>query len=69
MNGKRHCIGRCAKHKAARVATDSPYEMGLGRCKTCQIYMNVDCNFCPCCKNKLRFSPKAKNRVEVARIG
>jgi len=41
-----------------------PYEKGQKRCNSCDIYVEWDGFFCPCCGMKLRVAPRHKKWKE-----
>ena len=53
------CKGICSRYKAKRtVGKIGHYELGHKRCSKCQIFLDWDGIFCPCCNVILRTRPK-----------
>lgn len=52
------CNGICDRYKASKPAEQSRYEVGQKRCNHCNIYLNWDGLFCPCCNIKLRLASR-----------
>ena len=62
------CKGICIDHKAL-----GRYAIGSKRCQICDLFMQWDGVFCPCCGSRLRVGPrntknKAKLRIKQKRI-
>jgi uncharacterized Zn finger protein (UPF0148 family) len=58
------CKGICIHHKAS-----GRYANGHKRCQTCDLFVEWDGVFCPCCGSRLRIGPrnikdKAKLRIK-----
>ena len=54
------CRGICSHHKAIRPYTGLRYSIGQKRCNVCQIFINWQELWCPCCGYRLRTKPKNK---------
>ena len=54
------CKGICSRHKAIRPSTGMRYLIGQKRCQVCQIFINWQGFFCPCCGYRLRTKPRNK---------
>lgn len=52
------CRGTCERFKVGRPLSGGRYAAGQKRCQTCQIFMNVDADRCPCCNYKFRTKPR-----------
>ena len=52
------CKGICSRHKAIRPSTGQRYLVGQKRCQVCQIFIDWEGIFCPCCGYKLRVTPR-----------
>ena len=52
------CNGICVNYKASKPCTGGRYENGQKRCQTCQIFVNYEGLFCPCCNVQLRRSSR-----------
>jgi hypothetical protein len=52
------CKGICSRHKAMRPSTGMRYLIGQKRCQVCQIFINWQGWFCPCCGFRLRNRPR-----------
>lgn len=55
------CKGICQRHKALKPNRGGRYLAGQKRCQVCQIYINWNGLFCPCCGYRLRTKPR--NRI------
>ncbi len=55
------------RYKADKTfGVNNRYEHGQKRCSTCDIFMDWDGTYCPCCNNMLRTKPKGtKNREQL----
>ena len=54
------CKGICSRHKAMRPSSGMRYLIGQKRCQVCQIFINWQGFFCPCCGYRLRTKPRNK---------
>jgi len=53
------CKGFCIKHKSGKpFGANGRYELGQKRCSICEIFINWDGKYCPCCSYVLRIKPK-----------
>jgi len=52
------CKGICYRYKALKTPPGSRYVNGKKRCNNCNIYLEWNGFFCPCCSLKLRTSPR-----------
>ena len=52
------CKGVCDSYKAKRVAGMGRYASGQKRCQICEIFIDWDGRWCPCCKYRLRAKPR-----------
>jgi len=52
------CKGICHRYKAKRAGNLSRYASGQKRCNTCEIFLNWDGHWCPCCGKLLRSKPR-----------
>ena len=52
------CKGICLRHKAIRPKTGQRYLIGQKRCQVCQLFINWQSIFCPCCGYRLRSRPR-----------
>ena len=62
------CKGICIRHKALKPMKVGRYSTGQKRCQICEIYLNWNGEWCPCCGYKLRARPrssKAKRALEA----
>jgi uncharacterized Zn finger protein (UPF0148 family) len=62
------CKGICIHHKAS-----GRYANGHKRCQTCDLFVEWDEVFCPCCGSRLRIGPrnikdKAKLRIKQKKM-
>lgn len=52
------CKGICIRHKALKPVGDGRYAKGQKRCQVCEIFLNWDGLWCPCCGYRLRTKPR-----------
>ena len=63
------CKGVCHRYKARLAPSQLRYASGQKRCNTCNIFVECDGMFCPCCRLQLRKSPRSrKYREKLVRI-
>ena len=59
------CKGICHRYKALKPPhSRSRYVKGQKRCNSCDIYIEWNGLFCPCCGYRLRASPRHKKWEE-----
>ena len=58
------CKGICSRHKAMRPSAGMRYLKGQKRCQGCQIFINWQGFFCPCCECRLRNRPRNKKNKD-----
>jgi rRNA maturation endonuclease Nob1 len=58
------CKGICSRHKAIRPSIGMRYLIGQKRCQGCQIFINWQGFFCPCCGCRLRNRPRNKKNKD-----
>ena len=57
-----HCNGYCKKFKAKSNSSEGGrYERGQKRCPQCELFIQWDGLWCPCCGRLLRTKPRAKS--------
>ena len=54
------CKGICIRYKAKKPNGVSRYQVGQKRCNICDVYLEWEGLFCPCCGVKLRVAPRQK---------
>lgn len=59
-----YCIGTCIRYKAKKPLEIGRYAAGQKRCNVCEIFINSDGAFCPCCRGKLRSLPRSRKGKE-----
>ena len=60
------CDEICKRYKAIRGTRDSHYELGYKYCEGCEILIEWDGLWCPCCGFRIRSKRKtSKNRVKM----
>ena len=64
------CKGICPRYKAQKPVGTGRYASGQRRCQICEIFINWEGLWCPCCGYRLRTKPrnlkyKAKLRARV----
>jgi len=52
------CKGICYRFKVTKPIGESRYQAGQKRCNTCNVFMDWEGHFCPCCNLKLRLSSR-----------
>jgi hypothetical protein len=54
------CKGICIRHKAVRPIKNNGnrYSSGQKRCQVCEIFIQWDGLWCPCCGFRLRMKPR-----------
>ena len=52
------CNGVCHRYKATKPPNMGRYVTGQKRCNSCDIFLNWDGFWCPCCNYKLRLRPR-----------
>lgn len=52
------CKGICPRYKAKKPFGMGRYEAGQRRCQVCEIFINWDGLWCPCCEYRLRNGPR-----------
>jgi hypothetical protein len=52
------CSGICKRYQAFKPADGGRYRIGQKRCQICEIFINWDGLFCPCCGYRLRTKPR-----------
>lgn len=52
------CNDICQSHKAKKPKCGGRYEAGQKRCNSCNVFMECDGVFCPCCNVRLRSSSR-----------
>ncbi len=57
------CQGTCHRYKAKWSARQDRYANGQKRCNTCEIFVQWDGYFCPCCNTQLRTRPRSVKGV------
>lgn len=66
------CNDTCQNHKVKKPKQGGRYEAGQKRCNSCNVFIEYDGLFCPCCNTRLRLSSrcaKLKEKfVKVSRI-
>ncbi len=58
------CKGICQRYKAPKHSGRGRYAIGQKRCNDCEIYIEWNGFFCPCCGNRLRGVPRNKKGKE-----
>jgi len=66
------CKGICKMYKAIKPTGTGRYEIGQKRCQICEMFMNWEGIWCPCCGYRLRGKPrnatyKAKLRAKLSK--
>jgi hypothetical protein len=58
IGNKMTCKGICQRHKASRPKTGKRYLIGQKRCQGCEIFIDWQGIWCPCCGYRLRVNPR-----------
>ncbi len=58
------CKGICHRYRALKPSHGSRYAKGQKRCNSCDIYIEWDGFFCPCCGMRLRVAPRHQKYKE-----
>ena len=53
------CNGICHRYKAKKPMNLGRYASGQKRCNSCDVYLNWDGIWCPCCNYHLRLKPRS----------
>lgn len=61
------CKGICSRHKAMRPLRGMRYLIGQKRCQVCQIFINWQGFWCPCCGYRLRSGPRSSRSKFILR--
>ena len=56
--GISHCSGICQRYKAKKPINIGRYSSGQKRCNSCDVFIHWDGFWCPCCKYRLRLTPR-----------
>ena len=60
------CNQVCEKYRFVRDKHEKIYNSGASRCNgRCQIFLQFDGSYCPCCGVKLRKSPRNKQFLKA----
>jgi len=63
------CKGICERYKAERHFGIGLYVNGRKRCQVCEVYLEWDGYYCPCCRHKLRTKPhNGKYKIKMREI-
>ena len=52
------CKGICSRYKAQKPVGTGRYASGQRRCQICEIFINWEGLWCPCCGYRLRTKPR-----------
>ena len=53
------CKGICNEYKSGKpFGINDRYQLGQKRCSVCEVFLNWDGKYCPCCGYALRTKPK-----------
>ncbi len=61
------CKGICERYKANRPHSGMRYKAGQKRCQVCEIFINWQGLWCPCCSYRLRIGPRNSKNKSVLR--
>ncbi len=60
------CKGICHRYKGPKPYGTGRYALGQKRCNSCDIFVEWNGVFCPCCGMKLRVTPRKRELKEKA---
>jgi len=66
------CRGICNRHKARKPLDSGRYVVGQKRCQICELFIEWNGLWCPCCGYRLRSKPrnlKYKSRLRARKGG
>jgi|APSaa5957512535_1039671.scaffolds.fasta_scaffold194775_1 hypothetical protein len=64
-----YCKGICCKgYEIVRGFQTVIYQDNVKRCRTCDRYMNLDSNRCPCCKQQVTAKSRRYKRITAAQV-
>ena len=63
----RGCKDICFRYKASKPANGSRYAMGQRRCQICELFIQWEGLWCPCCGVRLRTRPRVGTLREKMR--
>ena len=52
------CKGICIRYKARKPISGGRYASGQKRCQICEVFMQTDELWCPCCGYRIRSKPR-----------
>ena len=58
------CTGKCKNYKAQYSGRTGRYVSGQRRCQNCEVFIQWEGLYCPCCNSKLRCSPRNREGKE-----
>ena len=62
------CKRICIRYKADRPRSKMRYISGQKRCQNCEVFINWQGSWCPCCGIKLRSSPRRNKKDKLKDI-
>ncbi|MBM3895662.1 MAG: hypothetical protein FJ359_04410 [Thaumarchaeota archaeon] len=63
------CRNLCYRYKATKPANIGRYISGQKRCNFCDVFINWDGFWCPCCHYRLRLGPRnSKDKQKILEI-
>lgn len=62
------CQGICIRYKADKIAGHGHYIVNHKRCQVCEIFINWEGLWCPCCNFRLRTLPRNASYKEKYKI-
>ncbi|MBA4451768.1 MAG: hypothetical protein ACE5Q4_00480 [Nitrosopumilus sp.] len=58
------CTEKCKDYKVKKSRSSGRYANGQKRCQYCEIFIQWDGLFCPCCTRRLRCGPRSRQGKE-----
>ena len=56
----KQCTEKCKNYKAQKPVSTGRYASGQKRCQFCEVFVQWDGLYCPCCNSKLRCGPRSR---------
>ena len=64
-----YCKGVCCRgYEVVRGFQTPIYQEGVKRCRTCDRYMTLDSNRCPCCKQRVSAKSRRYKKKSVSQV-
>jgi hypothetical protein len=60
----KQCTEKCKNYKAQKPPRIGRYAAGQKRCQFCEVFIQWEDLYCPCCNSKLRCGPRSREGKE-----